>query len=603
MGKSSVVNGTAAVGSPLGVRASQPARKPNVVFVITDDQGYPELGCHGNPLVKTPNIDALFRESVQFDQFHVGPTCAPTRAGLLTGHYANSTGVWHTIGGRSLLRENEWTLQSALRENGYRTGLFGKWHLGDEFPYRPQDRGFEETICHGGGGIAQAPDWWGNDYFDDTYKVNGTPRKFNGYCTDVFFSEGMKFIERHKDEPFFCMIALNAPHLPFNVPKEFMAMYRDSGEPETYQRFMGMITNIDQNMGRLRERLRQLGLDENSILVFMSDNGTDGTAWEGRKDPYRAGMRGEKGSEYDGGHRVPFFLRWPGGRVPENERIDTLTAFVDFMPTVLELCGATVLADRSFHGESLVPLIRGHRGGHWDERIIVTDSQRVTYPLKWKQSAAMKGKWRLVNGNEIYDIEADPGQRTDIAAKHPEIVKELRAGYEAWWKIVSPRFDEEIPLRLGKQPVCLNTHDWRNEDSEVAWSQAAIRAGKVCNGYWEVLVESDGEYEFELRRWPREAGHAVQAGIDGDDVEWRREECWPEAHDAFTGGKALPIETAQLRITGIEAEYESVDPTAECVTFKVRLRTGPAHVQTWFTDNVHLAVGAYYVYVRKIDET
>lgn len=207
--------------------------------------------------------------------FHVGPTCAPTRASLMTGHYANSTGVWHTIGGRSLLRKNEWTLASAYKENGYRTAIFGKWHLGDSYPYRPQDRGFETTIVHGGGGISQVPDYWGNDYFDDSYYVNGEPRKFEGYCTDVFFDQALQYIEANKEQPFFCYISTNAPHAPFNVEEKYFNLYKDQ-VPDTRARFYGMITNIDENFGRLREKLIELELEKNTIVIFMTDNGTVG---------------------------------------------------------------------------------------------------------------------------------------------------------------------------------------------------------------------------------------------------------------------------------------------------------------------------------------
>ncbi len=235
-------------------------KKPNVVLVLTDDQGYPPLGCHGHPFIQTPDLDAFHGDAVRFEQFHTGTTCAPTRSGLMTGHYCNSTGVWHTIGGRSLLRRDEWSLAAALGENGYRTGMFGKWHLGDEYPFRPQDRGFDTVVCHGGGGISQQADWWGNDYFDDTYMVNGEPRPFTGYCTDVFFDQALSFIEAHRDGPFFCYISTNAPHGPFNVEPKYRDLYMDKTASEQYARFLGMITNIDENFGRLRNTLRELGL-------------------------------------------------------------------------------------------------------------------------------------------------------------------------------------------------------------------------------------------------------------------------------------------------------------------------------------------------------
>ena len=582
-------------------KAENLSRPPNVVFILTDDQGYPEMGCHGNPVIQTPQMDALHAESVRLDQFHVGPTCAPTRAGLLTGHHANSTGVWHTIGGRSLLRKDEWTLAAALGENGYATGLFGKWHLGDQVPYRPQDRGFDQTVCHGGGGISQSLDWWGNDYFDDTYWVNGEPKAFEGYCTDVFFEEGLRFIERHRDRPFFCMIAPNAPHSPFNVPAKYMDRYSDVDEPDTYRRFMAMVSNIDDNLGRLRERLAEWGLSQNTILVYMSDNGTTGEAWQGRPRPYRAGMRGEKGSEYDGGHRAPCFIHWPDGGMNRGGDVEEVTSYVDFMPTLLDLCGIDVPPERTFHGESLMPLLRGEEDERWNDRIFVTDSQRVTTPIKWKQSAVLRGPWRLVNGTELYNVQDDPGQREDLAASHPEIVKEMRAGYESWWTLVSERFDEEIPVSLGTEEVCLNTHDWRNEDGSVAWHQGYIRKGKLCNGYWEVLVESAGRYAFELRRWPREAGHAVRDGIEGDDIDWRKEDCWAPWHHAYTGGSALPVLSAHLKISGHGEWEQPIKPAADAIRFEVPLCEGPAHIQTWLKDEHDFNLGAYYVYIQKLD--
>ena len=248
--------------------------RPNVVFVLTDDQGYGDLGCHGNDVIRTPNLDRHHADGVRFTDFHVGTTCAPTRSGLLTGHDCNSAGVWHTIGGRSLLREDEWTLADALREAGYRTGHFGKWHLGDSQPFRPHERGFERSIYHAGGGIGNTGDPWGNDYFDDTYYVNGDPERFAGYCTDVFFREGLRFIEEHREEPFFCYIATNAPHTPLNVEPRYVAMYRDAVPHEDRARFYGMITNIDENFGALTRRLEELGLADDTIVVFMTDNGT-----------------------------------------------------------------------------------------------------------------------------------------------------------------------------------------------------------------------------------------------------------------------------------------------------------------------------------------
>jgi len=575
--------------------------QPNIVFVLTDDQGYGDLGCAGNPIIQTPNIDKFHGQSVRFANFHVGPTCAPTRAGLMTGHYCNSTGVWHTIGGRSLLREEEWTLANALRGGGYRTGMFGKWHLGDSPPFRPHERGFDVSVCHGGGGISQTPDWWGNDYFDDTYHVNGEPRRFKGYCTDVFFDEAMKFIEDNRERPFFCYIATNAPHGPLNVEKKYSEPYLDKTNPDR-ARFYGMITNIDENFGRLRDKLRELGIEDNTILIFMTDNGTaTGCALDGKgfvTDGYNMGMRGKKGSEYDGGHRVPFFLRHPTGGLDGGRDILNLTANIDVMPTLLDLCGVDVPEGRSFHGKSLAPLLRGEA---WEERTLTTDSQRLAYPVKWRKSAVMTERWRLVNGQELYDITTDPEQRRDIATDHPGVVEALRAEYEKWWELCSAQFDRETPIHVGggAGEAALCCHDWRNDDCNIPYMQGHVREGMEANGVWHIDVREAGEYVVDLYRWPREAGHAVTAGIDGDDIEWRRDVIAEQYHRFYTGGKALDIQRAILEIGGKRHETD-IGESDPCATFHIHLDRGHTQIRTRFTRPGDEAErGAYYARIRK----
>ncbi len=576
-------------------------KRPNVIFILTDDQGYAPLGCHGHPLVKTPALDQLYAESSRFTQFHVGPTCAPTRAGLLTGHHANSTGVWHTIGGRSLLRKDEWTLPQALRDSGYITSLFGKWHLGDEYPYRPHDRGFDYALYHGGGGVGQTPDYWGNDYFDDTYFVNGKPVRFTGYCTDVFFSQAWKFIEENQEKPFFCFISANAPHEPLNVEPEYRDLYSGLTGNDNYARFLGMITNIDDNVAKLRKRLKESGLEENTVLIFMSDNGQakldlDDSSW------HNAGMRGYKGSPYDGGHRVPFFIHWPKGEIPENYDIDQVTSYVDFMPTILELCSVKIPPERSFHGESLVDLLREKDDQRWNERCVVTDSQRLPYPVKWRNSCVMKNSWRLVNHDELYNITNDPSQEENIAEAHPGLVREMRKAYEGWWEIVLLQYDEDIPFYIGgdKKSIKLTSHDLRNDKCDVAWNQKFIRQGKICRGYWEIFVETNGAYEFELRRWPNETEHLLTSGIDGDDVEFRRDAVVPYEVERYTGGTALPVKMAFLRIGGNDVLEKSIDAADSGVKFKVDLQSGPARLEACFSDHGKLLLSAYYVIIRKL---
>jgi arylsulfatase A-like enzyme len=576
-----------------------------VILLLTDDQGYPPLGAHGHPFIRTPNLDRFHGEAVRFEQFHSGTTCAPTRAGLMTGHYCNSTGVWHTVGGRSLLRKDEWTLADALGGAGYRTGIFGKWHLGDGYPYRPQDRGFQTSVCHGGGGVSQGPDWWGNDYFDDTYLMNGQPTAFAGYCTDVFFREALRFIGDHADEPFLCFISTNAPHGPYNVEPRYQALYAGLTQTENYARFLGMITNIDENFGRLRAELARLGIEDDTILMFASDNGQCGVAARPEPGAFNAGMRGFKGSVYEGGHRIPWLMRWPRGGVGGGREVRPLTAYIDLMPTLLDLCGVATPAGRSFHGLSLASLARGEpAGAALAERVIVTDTQRLAQPVKWRLSCVMRDRWRLVNRDELYDLAADPRQRSNIAEGHPDIVAALREAYEAWWDLCSRQMDSEIPISIGAQvqeTAELRTHDLRNPESDVVWNQGQIRQGQACLGYWEVLVERPGLYEFALRRWPAEAGHEIRAGIDGDDVVFRRDAIAEADWAHYTGGRALEFDAAHLEVTGRPAQSVPVADEVAAV-LRIQLDAGPAHVSAHFSSVEGLKQAPYYVYVRRLED-
>ncbi|MBC8468935.1 MAG: arylsulfatase [Planctomycetes bacterium] len=546
-------------------------KRPNVVLVMTDDQGYGDLGCYGNPVIQTSNLDSLYTQSIRLTDFHVGPTCSPTRAALMTGHYCNRTGVWHTIMGRSLLRKDEVTIADVFSASGYRTAIFGKWHLGDNYPFRPQDRGFGEVLIHGGGGVGQGPDYWGNDYFDDTYFHNGKPKKFEGYCTDIWFDGAMKFIEANKARPFFCYIPTNAPHGPYNVADKYSKPYRDKGVEKNQANFYGMITDIDENMGRLMRRLKELGLEENTILIFMTDNGTSGG--------YSGGMRGKKGSEYEGGHRVPCFIRWPDGGLTGGIDVDRLTAHIDLLPTLIGLCGLKKPRGVKFDGDSIVQLLR-REDKSWPERILITDSQRIEHPEKWRKSAVMTDKWRLINGNELYDIKADPEQKSDIADRNPQAVEKLRKAYEDWWMDVSGRFDEYCETILGsdkQNPTRLMSHDWHTE--KVPWNQGAVRSGMQANGFWAVEIERDGRYQFELRRWAKE----LDVGIN----------------EAIAGGKVITATEARLTIADQDMTVP-VSRNARAVTFDLRLRAGKTRLQTWFLDNRGNSRGAYYVYVKRL---
>ncbi len=554
--------------------------RPNVVLVITDDQGYGDLSCHGNTMLRTPHLDQLARASVRFTDFHVDPTCSETRAALMTGRYASRAGVWHTIMGRSILHRDETTLGQVFAASGYRTGAFGKWHLGDNFPYRPHDRGFQETLVHGGGGVGQTPDFWGNDYFDDTYYRNGQPEPQEGYCTDVFFDAALKFIEANRDRPFFCYLATNTPHGPYRVAEKYSQPYVERGVPQPMANFYGMIANIDENLGRLRDRLREWELEENTIVIFLTDNGTAAGAGDGGgKKPqranawtgYNAGMRGTKGSAFDGGHRTPCFVSWKG-RLEGNREVPQLAAHFDLLPTLIDLCQLTPPKDVDFDGRSLRPLLWDE--GDWPARTLVVHSQRLDHPEKWRTSAVMTERWRLINGRELYDVQADPGQAKNVASEQPEVVARLRGVYETWWDHIDDRFDDYSRIVLGAEeenPTRLTAHDWHAPLEQVAWHQGAVRAGAVGAGFWAVDVPQAGEYEFALRRWPREAKDAGN----------------------------LHATQARLVIGDVDQTAAVADNTEEA-TFRVRLPAGPARLQTWLTGRDGAVRGAYYVYVQRL---
>ena len=292
---------------------------------------------------------------------------------------------------------------------GYRTGLFGKWHLGDSYPYLPQNRGFQEVVHHKSWGITSAADYWGNDYFDDTYSHNGKPQKYEGYCNDVWFREAMNWMKTcaAQGEPFFCYLPTNVPHGPAFVAPEYAEPYKKPGVPAN---FFGMIANLDENMGKLLAMLDETGLADNTILIFMTDNGGTGGV-----KTFNAGMRDGKTSLYDGGHRVPCFIRWPAGKLREPGDVDELTTCQDLLPTLIDLCGLKTPSGARFDGTSLAGLLRGSQTALRDRMIVV--QYHIEIP-KWNATVMWK-KWRLVKGEELYDIAADPGQKTNVAEKHP----------------------------------------------------------------------------------------------------------------------------------------------------------------------------------------
>ncbi len=427
------------------------ARRPNIIFILTDDQGYGDMSCHGHPVLRTPHLDRLHREGARFTDFHVSPTCAPTRSALFTGRHEFRNGVTHTILERERLAPGAVTLAETLRSAGYTTGIFGKWHLGDEPAYRPDKRGFDEVFIHGGGGIGQTypgscGDAPGNTYFDPAILHNGRFVKASGYCTDVFFAQAISWMDRQRGtEPFFAYISLNAPHAPLQVRPEDEARYAGRFASTNAARFLGMVANIDDNVGRLLARLAEWEIERNTLVIFMNDNGTDG----GVLADYNAGMRGKKGTAFLGGTRAASFWRWPGTLTPGDRT--GLAAHIDLLPTLVEIVDAPDDPRRTaqIEGRSLLPMLKDPEAV-WPGRTLFTHLGRWKYrespeTARYRMAAVRTARWHLVSATGgrhpvwmLFDVKADPGEKRDLAETNPYEVKELAARFDAWWESLPP---------------------------------------------------------------------------------------------------------------------------------------------------------------------
>lgn len=431
------------------------AAPPNIILIMTDDQGYGDFSCHGNPILRTPHLDRIHNEGVRFLDFHVSPTCAPTRAALMTGRHEFRNGVTHTILERERLTLSATTLPQVLKTVGYTTGIFGKWHLGDEPAYRPSQRGFDETFIHGGGGIGQSypgscGDAPGNTYFDPAILHNGTFEKTQGYCTDVFFGQAMTWIDSVKgQQPFFCYIATNAPHGPLQVRAEDEQRYLGKVADPNIAKFFGMIANVDDNVGRLLTRLTEWGIDRETLVIFMNDNG--GTVGVSVNN---AGMRGQKATPWLGGTRAASFWRWPGTLKPIDVR--SPCAHLDVFPTLMDIAGIKLdgqLATQ-VEGRSLIPLLQ-QLNSDWPERTLITHVGRWpkgadSQEFKYRNCSVRTPRWHLVRAGDqlqanwqLFDLVSDPGEQIDVAAAHPQQVAQLDREYSLWWESVQPQLVNE----------------------------------------------------------------------------------------------------------------------------------------------------------------
>lgn len=568
------------------------AEKPNVIIVITDDQGYGDLGCHGNPYILTPTLDSFSEDAVNFSNFHVSTTCAPTRGSLMSGRHTNRVNTFHTISGRSLLFEDELILPQVFGSNGYQCGMFGKWHLGDNYPFRPEDRGFNEVVRHGGGGISQMPDYWGNDYFDDSYWHNREIESYEGYCTDVFFDEALRFINDNKDNPFFCYISTNAPHGPLNVPEEYMDLYAHMEEvPETQKRFYGMITNIDDNFKRLQTHLNKLGLTDQTIVIFMTDNGT-----AGGQVVYDAGLRGHKGSEYEGGHRVPFMIRWPDGQLTGGREIDQLVAHYDVLPTFVDLLGLEFVQEKPLDGISVKPLLYG-KDDSWPKRILYMDTQRLQNLVKYKQYTVMDQDWRLVNGNELYNVTKDLGQTTNVIGQHPEVAASLAEAYEKWWESITGEGVNEryAYIKAGtpyENPVRISSHDLLTGNPGHIWHQYGAVTAVRGSGVWKIEIVEGGEYAISLRRFPVESKLAFNATFPAAEKPRRLDRAMPESNNV--GFSEVYLNIADFKKTA------AITDQMEEVSFTMHLPEGKFDMEARLIDETGHVYPSYYVYIEQL---
>ncbi|MCC4831789.1 arylsulfatase [Shewanella sp. 10N.7] len=589
---------------------AQAEKRPNIVLIMTDDQGYGDLAHNNNPIIKTPTLDSFANQSVKFTNFHVDPTCSPTRAALMSGQYSLRAGVWHTVMGRHLMSDKIQTLPEALKEGGYKTAIFGKWHLGDNYPFRPQEQGFDHVLIHGAGGVGQTPDYWANTQFDDTYFLNGQPKKYEGYATDVWFNEAIDYVKdmASSEAPFFLYIPTNAPHSPFRAPEEYIEPYRQLGLSDDLAAFYGMITNVDDNIARLQKELDKAGLTDNTIFIFLTDNGSvlgehseklakseqakDIEAKIGKKiETLNYFMRGKKASTYDGGHRVPIYVRWPNGGIDSAKEIDSLAAHFDLKPTLLDLVGLDI-SNLDTDGISWKNALVNNES--LPERVITVTNQRVLHPDAKRPYSVMEGDWRLVKADgksdkvELFNVASDPGQQNDLTEQNPEVFAKLSQEYDKWWQHATKDGVPTMRPIVGtvyENPTRLTSHDWlAPHTGQVAWFPGFVD-DKFGKGGW-----IGKEEKFVISPWK------VKSGIAGN---YR---FTVSLHD-IPAKKVINHTFAHLDINGTTYTAE-IEKGAATASFDIDLPAQELDIKAWFNnsnDSIDKPLAAFYLYVERLE--
>jgi arylsulfatase A-like enzyme len=474
--------------------------RPNVIVVMTDDQGFGDLGVHQNPYVRTPNLDQFARDGVQFSRFYVSPVCAPTRASLMTGRYHYRTGVIHTSRGGAKMHGDEVTIAERLQTAGYRTGIFGKWHLGDNYPMRPTEQGFGEALVHKSGAIGQQSDA-PSSYFNPRLWHNNEPKETNGYCTDVFFDAALQFIEENRERPFLVYLPTNAPHAPLDVDPRYSDRYKAMGLDDTTARVYGMVENLDENFGRLLAALDRLGLRQNTLVVFLTDNGA-------QQARFNAGWRGRKGTTYEGGIHVPAFVQWPA-RVQGKRTIDRIAAHIDLFPTLLDACGVEAKSHNVVDGTSLLPLLTGKASPeNWPDRTLFLQCHRGLEPKRYQHIGVVTQQFKLVGypGTfndedlttstahpvlELFDLAADPGEKNNLAAQDAAMTTTLRRAYDSWF--------EDMRRTRGFAPGVIHLGSDREPRTHLSRYQDGTYVAGEARG-WKVKVLHGGRYDVTYLR-------------------------------------------------------------------------------------------------------
>ncbi len=541
----------------IACKQEQIQKQPNIILILTDDQGFGDLSCKGNTNIETPNIDKLAETGVTFDRFYVCPVCSPTRAELLTGRYSVRGGVWSTGAGGERLDLDETTIAEVFRNAGYATAAYGKWHNGMQAPYHPNSRGFDDYygFCSG---------HWGN-YYNPMLEHNGEIVKGEGFIIDDFTQKGLEFIEKNKDKPFFLYLPYNTPHSPMQVPEKFWNKYKDK-ELEMFNRdkskedipftraALAMCENIDWNVGRISAKVEELGLAENTIIMYLSDNGPNGTRWND-------GMKGRKGSTDEGGVRTPMLMKWKG-TLEAGKVVNEIASGIDLLPTLAAFAGIELNLEKPLDGINIAPLLLDENSD-WNDRIIYNS---------WKGKTSLRTqKFRLDANNQLFDMEADPGQYTDVSAKFPEVHARLVAAKTKWVNEVESELDPEAarPFPIGHPSVfqtqlpardaighgnIKRSNRWPNSSYLLNWTDV----GDKITFNVEVLETANYEVELFYTCPQKDVGSLVELSFGSSKLQYQITEAFDspllDKDDIYPRGEGYVKEFKRVKMGNIHLD-------------------------------------------------